>query len=148
MAYWEVYKNYYANKQEGIGAVIHGEQSTVTTFVIGINFGGYPIGSYPTDSNINVIFESNTLLKVLYSGGTQQVSDIIVLVDGYGWVNLENLGYGWWTDGSVWYGGYNGIYKGVVKYWSYINNGVTNSNGIKVTTFELEEIDKMREYIS
>ena len=64
LAYWETYKNYYANKQEGIGAVIHGEKSTVTTFVIGVNFGGYPVGLYPTDSNINVIFESNTLLKV------------------------------------------------------------------------------------
>ena len=60
---------------------------------------------------------------------------------------MSNLGFGWWDDGTAWNGNYNGIYKGTIKYWSYLNNGVANSNGIKVTTFNLEEIDTMRENI-
>ena len=33
LAYWEIYKQYYANKQEGIGAVIHTDVSNLDTLV-------------------------------------------------------------------------------------------------------------------
>ena len=45
LAYWDIYKNYYANKQEGIGAVIHQNPIPVTpTLTAAQLFNGQPTG--------------------------------------------------------------------------------------------------------
>lgn len=59
LAYWDVYKNYYANKQEEIGAVIHTPSITIID----------PIESVILERNVNAIWsESSTAQFQLWQG--------------------------------------------------------------------------------
>ena len=71
LGYWDIYKNYYANKQEGIGAVIHVSrpviEETVTSVVVTINGDNYPLlPSTPTTPT--PFFTVGTTIRVNYTG--------------------------------------------------------------------------------
>ena len=60
LAYWDIYKNYYANKQEEIGAVIH---TTVNSLVETVNMIGYNGQNFPEwpDTSIIVMTDANPI---------------------------------------------------------------------------------------
>jgi len=74
LAYWDIYKNYYANKQEVNGAMIHinpqptNPTPTAATLVNANPGGAVPVGAAPIAYTVQT-FNSNTYLQVTFTAG-------------------------------------------------------------------------------
>ena len=80
LAYWEIIKEYYANKQEGIGAVIHntGVIKTVDTLTLfNTNTGGTTIIP-KTPAQINHQIQIAEQLDIAYTGTQPNANDILI----------------------------------------------------------------------
>lgn len=157
LMYWDIYKNYYANKQEEVGYVITGESS-------GILWNSGKTIIYP---NTNVAGKYGTINNFGTYEGKNYVMSYAVKYENNGdleWTEVDLLG----PDNEFHNGGdsaywelktvqnvASATWKKDTTSWTYINNGqtviraanATNSNGIKLTKFELQYIDDMRETI-
>jgi len=161
LAYWDIYKNYYANKQEEVGAVIHQgtEEGTLPTIrKVGItNSMGQPgnITLIPQKGTelISPIWPKETdQLLVFYGEGKQPTPDDIKLS-----VARADLAFEptlWWQDWT-----YDTFEGEPVLYFTNrteetiaITNYVTREEEIKesepkIHLFPLKNIDDMREDI-
>lgn len=154
LAYWEIYKNYYANKQEEIGAVIH-NGVTFDLNVIGLtlktgNDNGVGIAQ-ETDGTGNTPLTSESVFTLEYGlGGPPDLNNIIIWTD-QGPRSLAQLASSSYVDaGNNAIVVFSNIYPGeywVVKSWQYrLPTGGTDLEP-KVVTFPLENIDNMRQYL-
>lgn len=73
IAYWDIYKNYYANKQEELGAVIHNDLQQVAWTIGGAKWTGTPNGAVISVNNINAGAPINAYI------GTQSKIEIIIV---------------------------------------------------------------------
>jgi len=160
LAYWDIYKNYYANKQEEIGALIHHKteqnktiQSVTVTL---IKTPGTPVtlkenGMSPT---VDIGRNQNGGDIVITWGAGQpapRLEDVqmIMLPDGYT-LPLLDL----WTN-VIWNAGNRSVRLTVWKHpvelklygWKYSSSTEPQINAPKVETFPLKNIDDMREDI-
>ena len=151
LAYVEIYKQYYSNKQEGIGAVIHTASSaavqTVTAIevtdvdnalisIVQLPGAGFGV-SMPAAGNIQVTYN-----------GTEPKPEDIYLVTSVGIQSLAYLadklggtgGFAYYqvksTLGAIW-----------VENWRYRKASDMPQVKPEVVTFPLEDIDLMREKI-
>ncbi|AXH76244.1 MAG: major capsid protein [Microviridae sp.] len=141
LAYWDIYKNYYANKQEEIGAVIHTPFEAIIETVDTISIGGDNINTTPT------VVTNGTLIDVFYTGTTPQTNQIYIEFTNRGYVllgsivwsvidlgtNLQCLVNVNWTDTAVG--------------WRYKNATDQGETVPLIQTFDLEQIDLMRAQI-
>ena len=75
IAYWEIIKEYYANKQEGIGAVIHNEGFPKTiTYAETID----TLATIPQDLHATSMIATGTGINLLYTGAAPEIDTIIV----------------------------------------------------------------------
>lgn len=157
LMYWDIYKNYYANKQEEVGYVITGESSGLlwtegrTLLYPNKNTAGKygEINQYGT-------YEGNeytmTYAVEYQNNGDLEWREVDLLgpdgkfhngADGTSWKLVTTAGVGYLT------------WNGDKTPWTYVKKGqtvikaknATNSSGIKLTKFELANIDEMREAI-
>lgn len=146
LAYWDTYKNYYANKQEEIGAVIHTPKTNINETVDQITASGQTIPANPatgplTQANIG------TEINVEYTGSFPDPNDIYFNTQQHARVSLGILGE--WRMAGV--DNYtvtltNSSYDGIdIIDWSYRNSADNYQGQPKVQTFPLEHIDMMRE---
>ena len=69
LAYWDIYKNYYANKQEEIGAVIHKNTTEIITTVSAINVTTNGIvASVPSTPTGSVGMNNTSQISIGYTG--------------------------------------------------------------------------------
>lgn len=153
LAYWDIYKNYYANKQEKNGAVVHVDAPPVINKTIE-NFGvaGAIIDLYPTISASTTPITGGIIrYDWLPGAAVPNPATVNVYLEGYGWMNFYDV----CVAGSVTidtganevYGTWNPIYYTWVKYYGYIDQGQTVTNKPKVVMFDLENIDRMRKFL-
>lgn len=152
LAYWEIYKNYYANKQEEIGAVLHTPTvaivQTITTLLGGPTTGQADIPLSPSQDIVQL--KENDLITVNYTGARPIPSQIIIRTLYNGDKTLAQL-----APRLL------GASPGVDQYYyDFTNNGLnyavnyryqTASDIVQtapeVVTFPLENIDTMRQNI-
>lgn len=80
LGYWEIYKNYYANKQEKIGAVIHtGELLNENIQDIKLYFGleNTSIARYPEDNYTYPITSTDDYIIVNFTGSPTDMATVI-----------------------------------------------------------------------
>lgn len=149
LAYWDIYKNYYANKQEEIGAVIHQEDTALVETVDDLNaiVGGVTtvIPQDPTVGSVNMT--TGSTFRIDFTGATPIPSQIFVNVFGWGWVNLETIMINRLVVGSTITGDYNSAAYGPfasVSRWRYATISDGYNGEPKVETFPLTDIDDMR----
>lgn len=161
LAYWEIYKNYYANKQEGDengkGAVVHSDVfitgKTVELFEVNGNI-------FPQSPNTNqqvLGLGSGRTIQIVFSveadANESQLDNIRVNMNAAGsaFKTLRELFQGEYTINSV-----DGIIQGSVSpsygliaiySWDYMNNYTPRFGKPQVYYFPLNEIDDMRELI-
>jgi len=152
LAYWDIYKNYYANKQEKIGAFIATDQPesdqtidtvTVTTPVDSYEvpeapdtIGGFPIDAYST-------------ILITYTGAAPNLQGVVANLQSLGAITMYDLVGGMYNDNSgtitaqvlAQYAG------DTVESWAYAENIGNLQVKPTITTFPLENIDEMREEI-
>lgn len=145
LMYWDIYKNYYANKQEKIGAVIHTPAQANVTTVDSVKANGniIPNGSGATPYLLNAL----TLLEINYTGAPPK--GVMFVTENAGVLPFEEIAINILDNGIGQITGYfnNYQYGNIsVLYWRYRNS--LDSWGLpEVTTFPLENIDNMRKKI-
>lgn len=154
LMYWEIYKNYYANKQEGIGAVISGSLSgrtpTVTNLEITKDNGitWLLLDMHPGTSDILVSPADNALLRVSYVGARPVEDEILLRQTNNAIVKLTGSWQLFNESPGVIMMSYRtgpGMPTTSFKSWQYTGSDVSWVSEPEVYTFPLEDIDKMRE---
>ncbi|AXH75111.1 MAG: major capsid protein [Microviridae sp.] len=152
LAYWDIYKNYYSNKQEEIGGVIHQTRPTTVTTVTSIVIyqpdltGGQTLPQSPSIGGIT--FEPEGIIRINYTGASPLLETIMFVTNTGQEVAASIAAYGWVDDGLNWQGTIKPYTPAlVVNNWKYIDaNQITQTAPI-VELFDLNEIDTMRENI-
>lgn len=152
LMYWDIYKNYYANKQEEVGYTITSGEPGWTRIEIRLANGTLSTSATNTTNEWNGggELQTNGVLLIWTTGATvQEIQNMkIQLNDGsLKWVQLstEN-GFTVKNNGG---GGFNVLYKGTTNYTADDGEKAVESNlrNIKLSSFELSNIDDMREAI-
>ena len=147
LAYWDIYKNYYSNKQEEIGAVIHTPAESLITVVTGIEINSSPLSEFPTVSGIDLL-EGYTIVISKTSGVPQPLNQVMINTS-YGAISANEIGEllsETLTEYTILYD-FSKYGKRQALNWYYIDERTLPAGAIQVQTFPLDEIDKMREYI-
>lgn len=153
LAYWDIYKNYYANKQEEIGACIHTDkdEGVVTKAV-------YFLEGSPAQNNIAVKGTSNE--NENYGGTSTETARVIVTGEKLNPDNIYTSGYSSdWNELSFWQR-LSDLFNtvtitetglifenpkkpgGVLGRMQYIRS--SSNEPVNVQTFKLENLDDMR----
>lgn len=155
LAYADIYKNYYSNKQEEIGAVIHNElrnENTVIKLRL-FNINGVDITideglNTPQEIGLGGQFDGKVIVEFTNNDEVFPNEITLHLIDENG-VNydktLEELFENFqWTTGPNELLGYNALVNGLaVRGYTYR----MNEDIPRVVTFDLKNIDTMRETI-
>lgn len=146
IAYWDIVKNYYANKQEDYATVIHSTPVNPWTGLTSITITGGTLQQAPT---IQMRPLTNGTEFALVYTGTLDANQIFIntinrrlplsqiatlIVDNGG--GAATFRYNWDLYGD----------DGALN-WSYPGFGEMPIGAPQIQRFELEEIDNMREYI-
>ena len=136
LAYWEIYKNYYSNKQEEVGYVIHTGYEAPSETVDSILISGQPL-----PQNIY----NTTALVVNYTGAAPTG---IVLNTSQGQIKLENVATLQTDAGGVQTWLWNYSITGNIGLLSYTYINVSTPQSVpKLVSFPLSSIDDMRNSI-
>lgn len=161
LAYWDIYKNYYANKQEKIGAVIHATQvgtpetvSVVTvefTILTGGNFTQYDVPQAPAVGG-GYVADAYTKVTIEYNTTPPDMNGLLFNLQNGGQVSANELFNGIYMDDTL-----NEYIVGTFSYalfgadvilsWEYIGNQQPVEVQPEVITFDLENIDTVRDEI-
>jgi len=150
LGYWDIYFQYYANKQEEIGGVIHGASivltdQTVDEINITNGMGTTLLPVSPTQ--ISLQGGLSTTIEVTYTGTAPDPKQILINTSTNGVKSMYDLCSGVLdqTAGQI-LGTYNAMTWGITEFlnWRYATNADLYTVAPNVTTFPLENINKMR----
>lgn len=153
LIYWDIYKNYYANKQEEKGAVLHNIGSALVQSVTQINVysaAGSDLGQIGTSANsVARRIGLTDRLRIPHTAGQPPKIEQVMLATQYGWRTLDTLFASvryesntmMWVEGNI-----TGAVI-IANRWQYINPTIVNNGAPIVQVFDLENIDNMRENI-
>ena len=158
LAYWDIYKNYYANKQEKIGAVIHGKAQELDFYIdqmfIRTNGQLYTISDISSGIAMNVPLRGNSEIEITFTGTIEEfdlsrIELIVQNVQGVqGQFSIEDRWIEWEWDiaNSKVIGrqcNYNNVTLNILG-WIF-NQNEEYSGRPQLETFPLSNIDLMRE---
>lgn len=151
LAYWDIYKNYYANKQEEIGVCIHANTSRTPTlsYVETILDNGTSITSTAHQDPSTIMFAMNGVENFVIVSGTNLSKDnltVTFLIAGSMKFTeaFENITDG---GGEKVYGKLKTQYIGQTLDAIGIDSNIAFDDTIELETFPLSNIDDMREDI-
>lgn len=143
LMYWDIYKNYYANKQEEIGAVIHGTPNLLITSVVSIVVNGtITIPVSPDQGNVTI--NPGDTIEINFSG-TQPLPEQIFATFGSNSFPLTQFGN--WLLVSPGLLQCVSLVPAIVNAWRYATQSELGVNVPEVVTFDLANIDAMRDEI-
>ncbi len=150
LVYWDIYKQYYSNKMEEIGMVIHN----------GVNSGG--LISQGSINGVNLpsltgiyVSSNNDVIKLEWQNPALEpnLDYIIFTVDrGFGQEEIYAKNLATWVENTVtndWDGNFRADIWGQMDIYSWRVAGATDSVPVAPTptAFPLSQIDEMRELI-
>ena len=150
LAYWEIYKNYYSNKQEKKGAVIQAGLGEVEETVdeITVSNGGTGATLPPTPAADLILLDAGTTIEVMYTGTLPPADTIMVETVGRGWVKLSDLGTVIETSPMFYRVEYNNNwYQDRAIRWAYQGDVIQAAVAPRVAFFNLDNLDDMRKAI-
>lgn len=146
LALWDIYKQYYANKQEEVGAVIHTPSVALVETVDTVQMGS--ITEFPTGDG-QVILKPGDILTIQFTGALPIPTQIMVKTKEFGWINWGNLGTWAQSSMSEMSAPYTNTTYGTITglQWRYVNSTDITDNAPQVSFFNLTNIDDMRKAI-
>lgn len=149
LAYWDIFKNYYANKQESTAWVIHSTPVTVVENVTLIDIDGSPLTEYP--GTVSYDFNLGSTLTLTTTAQQANRTIMIGLLDGAGgieWYLLEDIFVAITRAALTTTGQYDGSlgYTRTMVSWKYVE-AIDAPTTIDLQDFLLTDIDDMREEI-
>lgn len=151
LAFWEIYKNYYSNKQEEEGVVIHNAIQPPANMVVQFDIGGpaYPetLQKWPSISTSFPYIGSAFRIQVL--PGTSISPDEIILLPTSGQIiSLELMSDQLVKSGDFYFGTVKPEYQARrVVSWAFVQQFPNSKQPVRLTRFPLADIDSMREFI-
>lgn len=154
LAYWDIYKNYYANKQEEIGYVIHNAREDVTNEMLS-NMCYNTLGSVAISATPEAVqLGAESQLSVVFSGSAEPATTgMTINIDGNVYDIDEIFTFKEWLPDSEtlqltqpnfdWIG-MSGMWKDLTWDGTMIN---PNANVVNLQEFLLTDIDDMRQQI-
>lgn len=146
LMYWDTVKNYYSNKQEKKGYVIHTGPQDLVQNVDTISVGPNTLPVWPATDLLPLT--EGTYITV-ESSAAQPLNQILVDTN-FGVISMNELGTVTANTGA---GDYTILYD-FARYgnrtaldWRYIDTRTLPTGEIRVESFDLSEIDNMRESI-
>lgn len=145
LGYWDIYKNYYANKQERFGAVIHTGNSlneTITAITLYNIDGSAEIEEIPASGSHNVSTALESYIIIEYTGAIPNPATVIFntsageksateifsdIITGEGAIRMETP---------------TGTY--VITNWRYAGSTDPISSTPRVRLFELNQLDEIK----
>jgi hypothetical protein len=154
LAYWNIYKNYYSNKMEERGYVVHTDTGAdLTILKADLYVSTSYIGDIFTSANqqsLNADPEMYIKIKFPDNSPKPNFDEISINVDGTLYKPSELFDNIYWLDDWVYCTEYNNLKVGLTT-WFVRNVGIAPDGGvgtqIRLQEFPLENIDKMREQI-
>lgn len=154
LAYWDIFKNYYANKQEDKAYVVHTPAIEPSIWVskidlINVNEAALSIPLSPNASNILV--KPWAELVIEYLGNNEESDNLILELNGIGKIAFLDVFTLYKDDvvNKMAYYVFNANKWGNVAIlnYGYIANNSNVGNVVKLKSFDLKNIDDMREDI-
>ena len=154
LAYWEIYKQYYANKQEEIGAVIHTPIDPIIETVTALE--GYnnltqetSVIPFNTAGSNLLLLDANTSIYVAYTGTPPNPKQIYLIDIDDNAISLADLvgPNGLYDNGTALLGLLTNADNLSIKYYRYQRVSDLANTQPKVETFPLSNIDEMRKQI-
>lgn len=143
LAYWDIYKNYYSNKQEEIGAMVDTVRPELVVGLITIKVDDLSLSSLAPDP---VDMPTGAIIEVTVVSGAYDPSQIYIVMVGGVQVPLNSIATLASSDLGVDTWNYVGENTTALR-WRYQNDNDIVEGEIGITTFDLENIDEMRESI-
>lgn len=150
LAYWDIYKNYFANKQEEVGAVIHTPRVTTTTTVDSISIDGVAgLTQYPALSGPFIPNQESGVIAIQYIGTAPKPEEIKLFIDGAFYPLLQFFEDFYDDTGAAEIRGNvkSGLPILQIQAWDYIADTDQPYVSPRVQFFPLENIDTMRNEI-
>ena len=152
LAYWEIYKQYYANLMEEVGYVIHNGENAggaITSISIIDEAGSQtplpdPLGIYMGSSGYKIQIDWATATAPNLEYIEFQINNGSQLL----WVPALDLGINWHEEPNDWWtGNFNAAKYGQVNVYNWRVASTSNSINAapQLYQFSLENIDEMRE---
>lgn len=149
IAYWDIYKNYYANKQEEVGYVIHKEPIEIVETIEEVG-SPTPTGNIPLfPATGSVLITEPTDIAIAYSSATPPILSQIVFGTDQGEYFASEVAIGGSDSGTVKAFIWNTMKTGTVTilYWRYATLNELQPEGPIPVEFPLDNIDSLRTYI-
>jgi len=145
LAYWDIYKNYYANKQENILAVIHSIPKLIDKGVTEIKNENItiPLG----EGNLSNVLRADTRYHLIVTAGMEINPSQILLHTNTGiYINLEEA-FEQITRTTPTIINCSGVKKVgfIVNYWGYQQENTPVAVKPEIRTLALDYIDDMRD---
>ena len=146
LMYWDTIKNYYSNKQEKMAYVIHTPPEDLVENVETITINSSTVPQYPSTDAL--ILQADSII-IIESSSNQPLNQIIFNTSR-GQISAAEIGEVIETTGA---GDYtiefdvNRWGNRLVTSWQYIDPRALPAGQINVASFDLSEIDNMRESI-
>jgi hypothetical protein len=152
LGYWDIYKNYYANKQEEVGAVIHTDSVVLTETVSGIgltNNDGISWIVIPENiGNANAQITENTRVDINYTGTAPKIEEIKFKVNNVLRFTSELFREINDVGGTIKCSSPNERVIGqLMDYWQYETQTQLLDSNPKINFFPLSNIDDARNVI-
>lgn len=162
LGYWDIYKNYYANKQEEVGAVIHNDRLNINEDITSVTFrigGGslVPIPRYQqAASQVFGTITVNDLMVITVSGTTApDPENVLLYAEKNAGGDIIKLPVTRWFTNWVWNAGTktltgrgtNKMWDELIYGWNYPESTDIVEKAPQVTFFPLENLDTMKENI-
>lgn len=152
LAYWDIYKNYYANKQEEIGAMIHTGSAVNTSIVLTTIWNGSTPTTVPSVGSTDINFTANNNLTIQGLNLVPENINLKVKEAGGDVVNKPLMEvYGKFSNNAnrtilVAYEPNTNVYTKIQAAFTAADATVTDPK-LAITTFPLSNLDDMREDI-
>jgi len=153
LAYWDIYKNYYANKQEEIGAYIHNDQSLLENSIIDwavVTAGQTDVHINSAPPLVDFIVDSSTKFLISFLNENEPIPNSVRLL----WLEGTLNNVAWMFESVSWNANqwylecknpkpeFQGTYT--KAFYDDRVRVYLNSERPKVETFPLSNIDDMR----
>ncbi len=149
LAYYDIYKNYYANKQQGIGVIISG--NPIANDIQVCYYSGNGLEERTWQKGETKTFTQNDLENPFHFIGSETPQALVITIADVEYTANELIELNlvkFWPDskGQGFWMYWNKVLEIQTKNLKWDNNTKAVQDKIQLLSFDLENIDRMRQY--
>lgn len=148
LGYWDIYKQYYSNKQEKIGAVIHAVVTAGAETIDEMELFGATSGLIPEAPGMGngLYISEGATINVSFTGTEPSWEQVFIVLDNDARISIDRITNGIWevTPGSLTGTISTEFTEQTIKNYEYLSANTPIEVEPQIVTFDLSNIDAMR----